>query len=169
MKGFFKYTSTCCCIDAKQILREEGKSFNNFIHSMHIEFSLWFVLGRHKVLSSAVSSRERVLPEERYPPEVCYRHGCGIGLSTQTWLPPPVSVHTRNRHTILYHDFINCGIVQGWERGKGGINFAELNGKPLPVILHPHRCLCCNAVDSFKVNYISSYKLEKWFVIKIQI
>ena len=37
------------------------------------------------------------------------------------------------------------------------------------MILHPHRCLCCNAVDSFKVIYISSYKLKILFVIKIQV
>lgn len=37
-------------------------------------------------------SGEGVLQEAWYSTEVCSRHGCGAGLTTQAWLPPPVSI-----------------------------------------------------------------------------
>lgn len=58
----------------------------------YLEIRFFLLKGRCEVIPPEMCSGEGVLQEAWYSAEVCSRHGRGPGLTTQAWLPPPVSI-----------------------------------------------------------------------------
>lgn len=55
-------------------------------------FNFFLLKGGCEVIPPEMCSGEGVLQEAWYSAEVCSRHGRRPGLTTQAWLPPPVSI-----------------------------------------------------------------------------